>query len=103
MLVFLNRTKAHLLQWPVQEDPPDFDEGEEILQPETILRHEDKVLQNGKVLRKYLIKFRKYPFEDTRWMQETQLQDSLALVQDYKVSPRVNQLSSCYFEVMFYG
>ena len=73
-------------QGPVQEDPPAFEEGEEILQPETILRHEDKVLRNGKILRKYLIKFKNYPYEDSRWMQETQLQDSIDLVHAYKVS-----------------
>ena len=70
----------------VQEDPPSFEEGEEILQPELILRHEDKVLRNGKILRKYLIKFKNYPYEDARWMQETQLQDSIDLVDAYKVS-----------------
>ena len=35
---------------PLIEDPPKFDEREEILQPESILRHEDKLLRNGKVL-----------------------------------------------------
>ena len=74
---------------PVQEDPPAFEEGEEILQPETILQHEDKVLRNGKVLRKYLVKFRNYAFEDARWMQETQLQDSIDIVHNYKVSHRL--------------
>ena len=74
---------------PVQEDPPAFEEGEEILQAETILRHEDKVLRNGKVLRKFLIKFKNYPFEDARWMQETQLRDSIDLVHDYKVSQQL--------------
>ena len=70
----------------VQEDPPAFEEGEEILQLKIILQYEDKVLRNGKVLRKYLVKYRNYPFEDARWMQETQLQDSIDLVQAYKVS-----------------
>ena len=35
---------------PLIEDPPEFDEREEILQPESILRHEDKLLRNGKIL-----------------------------------------------------
>ena len=43
---------------PLEEEPPEFDELEELLQPEAILRYEDKVLCNGKVLRKYLIKFK---------------------------------------------
>ncbi len=71
---------------PIQEDPPDFDQEEEILQLDAILRHEDKVLRSGKVLPKYLVKFRNYPFEDARWMQEPQLQDSLALIKSYKMS-----------------
>ena len=52
----------------VQEDPPAFEEGEEILQSESILRHEDKVLRNGKILCKFLVKYRNYPYEDARWM-----------------------------------
>ena len=47
---------------PVIEDPPDFEGQKEILQPESIIHHEDKVLRNGKVIRKYLIRFRNYPF-----------------------------------------
>ena len=43
-------------------------------------------MRNGKILRKYLVKFKNYAFEDARWMQETQLQDSIDLVHAYKVS-----------------
>ncbi|MCO5565105.1 hypothetical protein L7F22_018776 [Adiantum nelumboides] len=32
---------------PIVEDPPEFEDQEEILQPESILRHEDKVLQRA--------------------------------------------------------
>ena len=71
---------------PIQEDPPVFDQEEEILQPEAILWHEDKVLRNGKILHKYLVKFNNYPFEDARWMQEPQLQDSITLVESYNQS-----------------
>ena len=34
----------------VQEEPPDFDEQEEILWPEEILRHEDNKLRSGKII-----------------------------------------------------
>ena len=68
---------------PLIEDPPKFDEREEILQPESILRHEDKVLCNGKVLRKYLVKFKNYSFHDAKWMVELQLKDSMDLVHSY--------------------
>ena len=33
---------------PVIEEPPEFEGLEEVLQPESILRHEDKVLRSGK-------------------------------------------------------
>ena len=69
---------------PNEEEPPEFDEMEEILTPEYILKHEDKLLRSGKVLRRYLVKFLHYPEEDARWMQEPQLQSSLSLLQEYK-------------------
>ena len=71
---------------PITENPPDFENEEEILQPEVILRHEDTLLRNGKVLRKYLVKFKNYSYDDARWMQESQLKDSMALVHGYNES-----------------
>ena len=68
---------------PIHEDAPDFDQEEEILQPEVILRHEDKTLRNGKILRKYLVQFKNYSLEDARWMQELQLQNSQDLLASY--------------------
>ena len=68
---------------PIIEDPPEFEGQEEILQPESILRHEDKVLRSGKTIRRYLIKFKNYPFEDARWMQGIQLKNNVNLVNDY--------------------
>ena len=32
---------------PIQEDPPDFDQEEEILQPKTIIQHEDKTRKHS--------------------------------------------------------
>lgn len=57
----------------IDEDPLEFDELEEILQLEAILRHKDKLLRNGKVLCKYLIKFKNYHFDDSKWMMDPQL------------------------------
>ena len=71
---------------PVIEEPPEFEGLEEILQPESILRHEDKVLQSGKIIRRYLIKFKNYPFEDARWIQDIQLKDNVNLVKTYNDS-----------------
>ena len=51
---------------PIIEEPPEFDDKEEILQLESILCHEDKVLRSKKIIHKYLVKFKNYPFEDAR-------------------------------------
>ena len=69
---------------PIEEEPPWFEEQEEILQPEIILRHENNFLRSGKTLRRYLVKFKNYPPEDARWMQETQLKDSIDMLNEYK-------------------
>ena len=53
---------------PIEEDPPEFEEQEEILQLEKILKHEDNALRSGKTLCRYLVKFKKYPLEDAKWM-----------------------------------
>ena len=68
----------------MQEEPPLFDEQEDVLQPEEILRHEENILRNGKVICKYLVKFKHYSNKDAKWMQETQLKDVLPLLQGYK-------------------
>ena len=53
---------------PIDKESPEFEEQEEILQPEIILRHEDNLLRSGKTLRQYLVKLRNYPPKDARWM-----------------------------------
>ncbi|MCO5601606.1 hypothetical protein L7F22_055729 [Adiantum nelumboides] len=68
------------------EDPPEVEDQEEVLQPESILRHEDKVLRHGKTIRRYLSKFKNYPFEDARWMQGIQLKDRMHVVNAYNDS-----------------
>ncbi|MCO5573649.1 hypothetical protein L7F22_027421 [Adiantum nelumboides] len=70
---------------PVQEEPPLFDDIEEVLQPEEILRHEENTLCSGKVIRRYLVKFKHYSNEDSKWMQKTQMKDVLPLLQAYKI------------------
>ena len=43
---------------PIVEEPPAlFEDQEEILQPKSILQHEDKLLRSGKVIKQYLIKY----------------------------------------------
>ena len=76
-VILLKVYKGTLPTEPLIEDPPKFDERDEILQPESILRHKDKLLRNGKILHKYLVKFKNHDFEDARWMVEPQLNDSM--------------------------
>ena len=69
---------------PIEENPLEFDEQEEILQPKIILRHEDNLLRSGKTLRRYLVKFRNYPPKDALWMQESELTNSMDILNEYK-------------------
>ena len=69
---------------PIEEDPPKFEEQGEILKLEKILKHEDNVLCSGRTLHRYLVKFKNYPLEDAKWMQERQLGDSLDVLNEYK-------------------
>ena len=71
---------------PIIEELPKFQDQEDILQLESILCHEDKVLWSGKTICEYLVKFKNYPFEDARWMQDIQLKDNAMLVNDYNKS-----------------
>ena len=69
---------------PIHEEPPLFDELQEVSEPEEILNHEYNTLHNGKVIHMYLVKFKHYTNDDSKWMQEPQLKDILRLLQDYK-------------------
>ena len=75
---------------PMHENPPKLDEVEEILQPKIIIQHEDNLLQSGKLLRKYLLEFKNYSFDDAQWMIESQLKDCVLLVEKYKSSHRLD-------------
>ena len=65
------------------KEPLAFKDQEEILQQKSILSHEDKILRSGKVIKRYLVQFKNYYFEDAWWMQDIQLKDNLPLVEDY--------------------
>ena len=61
---FLKPCKGEPPTTPIQEEPPDFDEQEEIVCPDEVLLHEDNMSRLGKILRKFLIRFKNYPPED---------------------------------------
>ena len=67
-----------------QEEPSLFDDTEEVMQPEEILRQKKNVPRSGKIIQRYLIKFKHYSNDDSKCMQETQMQDALPLLQSYK-------------------
>ena len=55
---------------PIHEEPPLFDELEEVLEPEEILQQEDNTLRSGKVICRYLVKFKHYTTDDSKWMHK---------------------------------
>ena len=69
-VILLKPYKGEPPKEPIIEELSKFEEQGEILQPEGILQHEDKVLRSKKTIRKYLVTFKNYPFEDALWMQD---------------------------------
>ena len=67
----------------VQEDPPELDETEELLEPEQIIHHSERQLKSGKLHRKYLVKFKNYTPLDAKWMTEADLQDYPDILHSY--------------------
>ncbi|RYA38851.1 chromo domain-containing protein [Enterobacter cloacae complex sp. GF14B] len=59
-----------------------MEENEEILVPEQILAHKDRKIK-GKVVRRFLVKFKNYPALDTKWMKEEDLADTPRIVKLY--------------------
>ena len=68
------------------EEPPKFEDQEGILQSKSILQHMDKVLKSGKTMRRYLVRFKNYPFKVARWMKDMQLRDNQRFVNYYNRS-----------------
>ncbi|MCO5557684.1 hypothetical protein L7F22_011254 [Adiantum nelumboides] len=66
----------------VPEEHPEVEELDEILVTEQILAHKDGKVK-GKVVRRYLVKFKNYPPMDAKWMEEAELVDSPELLQLY--------------------
>ena len=59
---------------PVQEDPPEVEDEEEMLQPRQIIRNRERKLKSGTLTRKYLVKFKNYSPLNAQWMTEAELQ-----------------------------
>ncbi|MCO5589007.1 hypothetical protein L7F22_042971 [Adiantum nelumboides] len=61
--------KGEVPEDTIADEQPEVEETEEILQPEQILAHKERKMK-GKLVRKYLVKFRNYPALDAKWMEE---------------------------------
>ncbi|MCO5551370.1 hypothetical protein L7F22_004872 [Adiantum nelumboides] len=61
------------------EDQPEVEELDEILVPEQILAHKER---KGKVARCCLVKFKSYSPLDVKWMEESELAESLKITGD---------------------
>ncbi len=61
---------------------PEVEELDEVLVPEQIVAHKERKVR-GKVLRRYLVKFKNYSAMDAKWMEEGDLADSPQLLQLY--------------------
>ncbi|MCO5549251.1 hypothetical protein L7F22_002718 [Adiantum nelumboides] len=66
----------------VPDEQPEVEEYEEILVSEQILAHKD-MKNEGKVRRRFLIKFENYPALDAKWMEEEDLADTPQIVNLY--------------------
>ncbi|MCO5569043.1 hypothetical protein L7F22_022749 [Adiantum nelumboides] len=85
-----NAFHVSLLQQFVEELPdqpedspqPEVNELDEVLQPEQILAHKQKC-QGGRVVRKYLVKFKNYSAMDSKWMEEADLADTPQILELY--------------------
>ncbi|KAH7420642.1 hypothetical protein KP509_13G015400 [Ceratopteris richardii] len=65
-----------------QEEQPEVEELDEILVPEQILAHKDQKVK-GKVVIRYLVKFKNYSPMNAKWMEEVELEASPHLLQLY--------------------
>ncbi|MCO5578115.1 hypothetical protein L7F22_031953 [Adiantum nelumboides] len=78
------------------EDQPEVEELDEILVPEQILAHKER---KGKVARCCLVKFKSYSPLDVKWLEESELAESLKVTQppsdgitSLSFSPKANHL-----------
>ncbi|MCO5564408.1 hypothetical protein L7F22_018069 [Adiantum nelumboides] len=70
----------------VAEEQPEVEELDEILVPEQVLAHKERKVE-GKVARRYWVKFRKYPPMDAKWMEEDVFWLRLQAAVEKKLSP----------------
>ncbi|MCO5580421.1 hypothetical protein L7F22_034287 [Adiantum nelumboides] len=67
---------------PEDNPQPEVDELDEVLQPEQILAHKERC-QGGRLVRRYLVKFKNYSAMDSKWMEEADLADTPQILELY--------------------
>ncbi|MCO5561705.1 hypothetical protein L7F22_015328 [Adiantum nelumboides] len=81
-----HRRRLHFREgdWINPEDSPqpEVDELDEVLQPGQILAHKER-RQGGRLVRRYLVKFKNYSAMDSKWMEEADLADAPQILELY--------------------
>ncbi|MCO5586106.1 hypothetical protein L7F22_040045 [Adiantum nelumboides] len=79
---FLQQFARELPIQPEDSPQPAVDELDEVLQPEQILAHKER-RQGGRMVRRYLVKFKNYSAMDSKWMEEADLADTPQILELY--------------------
>ncbi|MCO5579327.1 hypothetical protein L7F22_033182 [Adiantum nelumboides] len=77
-----NEFVGELPDQPEDSPQPEVDELDEVLQPEQILAYKER-RQGGRVVRRYLVKFKNYSAMDSKWMKEADLADTPQILELY--------------------
>ncbi|MCO5605622.1 hypothetical protein L7F22_059805 [Adiantum nelumboides] len=78
----LRQFVGELPDQPEDSPQPEVDELDEVLQPEQTLAHKER-RQGGRVVRRYLVKFKNYSAMDSKWMEEVDLADTPQILELY--------------------
>ncbi|MCO5579855.1 hypothetical protein L7F22_033717 [Adiantum nelumboides] len=78
----LRQFVGELPDQPEDSPQPEVDELDEVLQPEQILAHKER-RQGGRVVRRYLVKFKNYSAMDSKWMEEADFADTPQILELY--------------------
>ncbi|MCO5568026.1 hypothetical protein L7F22_021722 [Adiantum nelumboides] len=78
----LRQFVGELPDQPEDSPQPEVDELDKVLQPEQILAHKER-RQGGRLVRRYLVKFKNYSAMDSKWMEEADLADTPQILELY--------------------
>ncbi|MCO5601365.1 hypothetical protein L7F22_055485 [Adiantum nelumboides] len=78
----LRQFVGELPDQPEDSPQPEVDKLDEVLQPEQFLAHKER-RQGGRMVRRYLVKFKNYSAMDSKWMEEADLADTPQILELY--------------------